>query len=137
MRREPLPYWLNWLGGELQLEMSHVPGTLTVPDAWALKSLRCTRPIASAPRFDWGVGIDAEACDLKQLERLWATPARRHKDGAVFFISRPDGVELAIQLDWMEGWSGRLSSLSMAALGVPKGDASTGRPRDPDGGNRV
>ncbi len=121
LRRDVAPFKLRWFGGELELEMAYEPGTLTVLETWALRGLRLHAFEGQPLCLDWGWGIDPSALDLAAFERKLAVTGRRHVSGASYFLSRTDGVELAIQLDWFHGHSGPLKSLSIAALGTPKG----------------
>lgn len=119
LRREPI-YALQWFDSALRLEMSYRPGTLTSAEVWALRSVSWTYQSRSTQPLNWGRYIDEQSCDLAHLEHCWNCRAHRYKDAALFFINRPDGVDVAVQLDWWKGWSGGLRAISAAALGVPK-----------------
>ncbi|OWQ48355.1 hypothetical protein CDL60_07205 [Roseateles noduli] len=121
LRRDAAQFKLTWFGGELQLEFTYEPGTLTAPETWALRSLTLIAPEGRRPGLDWGVGIDLLSADLGSVERHLGVSSRRHANGASFFLSRPDGVELAIQLDWISGYTGALRAYTIASLGAPKG----------------
>ena len=120
-KRDAAPFELNWFGGELQLVLTYEPGTLTVPETWALDSVTLLASEVSPPRLAWGREIVNFCCELSAMEARFRTSGRRHRNGVSFFVSRPDGVELAIQLDWRSGFSGPLASYAVAAMGAPKG----------------
>lgn len=121
LRRDAEPFHLRWFGGELQLDLSYDPGTLTVPETWALRGMRLTAIAGQPLSLEWGWGIDPYAADLIKFEQRLGVMARRHLNGASVFFSRADGVELAVQLDWELGHAGPLRGLSIASLGSPKG----------------
>ncbi|WAC71179.1 hypothetical protein OU995_16425 [Roseateles sp. SL47] len=121
LRRDLASFNLSWFGGELELELAYEGGTLTVDETWALRSMRLNANWGQPLRLNWGWDIDPSALDLASFEQKLAVTGRRHVDGASFFLSRSDGVELAIQLDWFCGHSGPLKTLSIAALGTAKG----------------
>ena len=120
-KRDADPFELSWFGGELQLVLTYEPGTLTVPETWALRSVTLLDSDGSPHRLAWGSGIVEASCELTAMEAHFRASGRRHRNGASFFVSRPDGVELAIQLDWKSGFAGPLARYAVAAMGVPKG----------------
>lgn len=121
LKRDAALFHLRWFGGELELDMTYEPGTLTVPDTWALCGMRLNALAERSQSFKWVWGINPAAVDLVNVEQQLELVARRHRDGASFFLSREDGVELAVQLDWVTGHAGPLRSLSIASMGAPKG----------------
>lgn len=119
LKRDAAPFHLRWFGGELQLDLTYEPGTLTLPETWALRGMRLTAIAGRSLSLEWGWDIDPYAADLIKLEQRLGVMARRHVNGASFFWSRADGVELAVQLDWVLGHAGPLRGLSIASLGTP------------------